>query len=179
MARGAASWVGPLVLLAVGCSTSMPPQPVSPSSSTGRPDVPGRTNAACTDTAPVSSDSVPAAVQDFDKKRRWYGADDLWVARPDLLDHADEREQGYRTKYASITLDAHGQMTDQKGTPHVDVERQDRPGSARSSTGGFATADDGQQWWPTVINFPEPGCWKVTETLGSTKVRFTVHVPAR
>ncbi|MES4826576.1 MULTISPECIES: hypothetical protein [Streptomyces] len=91
----------------------------------------------------------------------------------------DERAEGYRTKYASITLDAQGQVTDQKGAPDVDVERLDRSGSARGSTGGFATADGDRQWWPTVVNFAEPGCWKVTESLGSTEVRFIVHVAAR
>ncbi|MEU0968677.1 hypothetical protein ABZ357_25865 [Streptomyces sp. NPDC005917] len=170
--------MGPLVLLAVGCSTSTSSQPDSPSSSASRPDASGTTNAACRDTAPVRSDSVPAAVRDFDRKRKWHGAADLWVAKPRLLDHTDEHEEGYRTKYASITLDAQGRVTDQKGAPHVDAKRLDRPGSARGSTGGFATADGDRQWWPTVINFPEPGCWKVTETLGSTEVRFTVHVPA-
>ncbi|MCX4834244.1 hypothetical protein OG785_04605 [Streptomyces sp. NBC_00006] len=122
---------------------------------------------------------MPTAVHDFDKKRRWYGADDLWVAKPDLLNHADERDERYRTKYPSITLDAQGHVTAQKGAPHVDVARLDQPGSARGSTGGFATTNGDRQWWPTVISFPGPGCWKVTETLGSTKVRFTMHIAPR
>lgn len=78
-----------------------------------------------------------------------------------------------------MTLDDQGRVTDQKGAPRVDVERLDGSGSVRGSTGGFATAEGGRQWWPTVIEFPEPGCWKVTETLGSAEVRFTVHVAAR
>ncbi|MFW6691250.1 hypothetical protein [Streptomyces sp. MAR4 CNX-425] len=122
---------------------------------------------------------MPAAVRDFDKQGKWYGADDLWVARPDLLDHPGERAEGYRTKYASITLDAQGRVTDRKGAPRVDVERLDRSGSGRGGTGGYATADGGRRWWPTVVDFPGTGCWEVTETLGSTEVRFTVPVPAR
>ncbi|MEW2287481.1 hypothetical protein [Streptomyces sp. NPDC047841] len=110
---------------------------------------------------------------------RWYGADDLWVARPALLDHPGERRDGYRTKYASITLDARGRVTDRKGAPHVGAARLDRPGSVSGSTGGLATADGDRQWWPTVIAFPEAGCWRVTETLGSTEVGFTLHVRAR
>ncbi|MFI5659052.1 hypothetical protein [Streptomyces sp. NPDC051684] len=168
-----------MVLLAVGCSTPTSSQPDPPSSSASRPDASSATNAACPDTAPVSSGSVPAAVHDFDKKSNWYGADGLWVAQPRLLDHMDEHEEGYRTKYASITLDAQGRVTDQRGAPHIEVERLDRSGSARGSTGGFATANGDRQWWPTVISFPGPGCWQVTESLGSTEVRFTVHVAAR
>jgi len=168
-----------LVLLAVSCSTSTSSQPGSPSSSASQPVASGAMDAACPKAVPVPSDSVPAAVHDFDENLKWYGADDLWVAKPALLDHTDEREVGYRTKYASITLDAQGLSTDQKGAPHVGVERLDRPGSVRGSTGGFATADGDRQWWPTVIDFPEAGCWRVTETLGSTEVRFTVRVGAR
>ncbi|MEU3294436.1 hypothetical protein ABZ722_18980 [Streptomyces longwoodensis] len=118
-------------------------------------------------------------MHDFDKAMSWYGVDDLWVTKPPPLDHADEREDGYRTKYASITLDARGRVTDQKGAPHVGVKRLDRPGSVSGSTGGLATADGDRQWWPTGITFPEAGCWRVTETLGSTEVRFTMHVGAR
>ncbi|MFE4535221.1 hypothetical protein ACFRKB_09070 [Streptomyces scopuliridis] len=171
--------MGPLVLLAVGCSTSTSPQPDSPSSSASWPDTSDTTNVACPDTAPVPPDSLPAAVDDFDKKSEWYGTDDLWVAKPRLLDHTDEREARYRAKYASITLDAQGRVTDQKGAPRVEAERLNRSGTARGSTGGFATGDGDRQWWPTAIDFPEPGCWQVTETLGSTEVRFTVHVAAR
>ncbi|WP_159031119.1 hypothetical protein [Streptomyces acidiscabies] len=162
MARGAASGVGLLVVLAVGCSTSDPPPPAP--------------SAACADTAPVPSGSVPAAVRDFDRMGEWYGADDLWVARPRVQ---DEPAEGYRTKYPSITLDSRGQVTGRKGAPRVEVERLDRSGSARGSsgsTGGLATADGGRQWWPTVVQFAGPGCWRVTETLGSTEVRFTVRV---
>ncbi|WP_328901525.1 hypothetical protein OHR86_17785 [Streptomyces sp. NBC_00441] len=114
-------------------------------------------------------------MREFNKEIGWYGVDDLWVAEPRLLGPTD-REEGYRTKYASITLDAQGRVTDQKGAPQVDVERLDRPDSGRGSTGGFATAEGGRHWWPTVIHFPGPGCWKVTETLGSTKVSFAVHI---
>ncbi|MEV5145179.1 hypothetical protein [Streptomyces sp. NPDC052727] len=169
----------PLVMLAVGCSTSTSSQPGSPSSSAIQPDASGAMDAACPEAAPVPSDSVPATVHDFDKNQKWYGAEDLWVAKPTLLNPTDGREERHPTKYASMTLDARGRSTDQKGAPHVDAERLDRPGSVRGSTGGFATADGDRQWWPTVIDFPEAGCWRVTETLGSTQVRFTVYVGAR
>ncbi|MFF3833043.1 hypothetical protein ACGFU4_11345 [Streptomyces sp. NPDC048511] len=171
--------MGLSVLLAVGCSTATSPQPDMPTSSASRQDAPGSAHTACPDTAPVSTSSVPAAVRNFDKKLAWYGVDGLWVAKPRPPDHTGEREEGYRTKYASMTLDDQGRVTDQKGAPRVDVERLDGSGSVRGSTGGFATAEGGRQWWPTVIEFPEPGCWKVTETLGSAEVRFTVHVAAR
>ncbi|GGY78854.1 hypothetical protein GCM10010300_23210 [Streptomyces olivaceoviridis] len=117
-------------------------------------------------------------MHDFDKAMDWYGAHDLWVTKPSLLDRTDEPEDGYRTKYASITLDARGRVTGQKGAPRVQVERLDAPGSVSGSTGGLATADGDRQWWPTVIAFPAAGCWRVTETLGSTEVSFTMRVGA-
>ncbi|MDX3387871.1 hypothetical protein PV682_41485 [Streptomyces niveiscabiei] len=86
---------------------------------------------------------------------------------------------GYRMKYVSITLDGQGRVTDRKGAPRVDAERLDGSGSVRGGTGGFATAEGGRHWWPTVIGFGGPGCWQVTETLGSTEVRFTMHVTPR
>ncbi|WP_158573970.1 hypothetical protein [Streptomyces triticagri] len=125
---------------------------------------------------------MPAVVRDFDAKRKWYGSDGLWVAEPGLLDPADgggADKDAYRTKYASITLDGQGRATDERGAPRVEAERLGGGGSdsVRGSTGGFATGDGGRQWWPTIIQFPGPGCWRVTETLGATEVRFTVHVP--
>ncbi|MFJ5219445.1 hypothetical protein ACIP98_32660 [Streptomyces sp. NPDC088354] len=122
--------------------------------------------------------SVPAGVRGFDRSLNWYGAEDLWVAMPPPPDHADEGAEGHSTKYASITLDARGRSTDRKGAPHVSAERLDGPGSVPGSIGGFATAGGDRQWWPTVIDFPDAGCWRVTETLGSTEVRFTVNVGA-
>ncbi|MGW2031517.1 hypothetical protein [Streptomyces sp. NPDC001811] len=163
--RGAALFACALVMLAVGCSPSAPRQP-------------GRA-AACRETPSVPSASVPAAVHDFDKAVRWYGADDLWVAKPALLDHTGERRDGYRAKYASVTLDARGRVTDRKGAPRVGAGRLDGPGSVNGGTGGLATVDGHRQWWPTVIAFPEAGCWKVTETLGSTQVGFTLRVGVR
>ncbi|MFM9607212.1 hypothetical protein [Streptomyces niveiscabiei] len=177
MARGAASGVGPLMLLVVGCSTSDSPPPDPPSPSASRPAATDATNAACPHTAQVPSASVPAAVRAFDRKAEWHGAGDLWVLEPRVPEAMGA--QGYHTKYVSITLDGQGQVTDRKGAPRVDAERLDGSGSVRGSTGGFATDAGGRHWWPTVIDFGGPGCWQVTETLGSTEVRFTMHVTPR
>jgi hypothetical protein len=88
----------------------------------------------------------------------------------------DRTDGGLRIKYASVTLDARGRVTDAKGPPRVSAERADGSRTVRGGTGGFATAPDGVSWWPTVVTFGGSGCWTVTETLGPTTVRFTVNV---
>jgi hypothetical protein len=70
-------------------------------------------------------------------------------------------------------------MTDRKGAPKVSAERLDGSGPVRGSTGGFASANGTMHWWPTVVEFPDPGCWMVTESLGSTTVSFVLRVPPR
>jgi hypothetical protein len=39
--------------------------------------------------------------------------------------------------------------------------------------GGYGYTDS-LQFWPTGIDFPEPGCWLVTSSLRKTIVRFVV-----
>ncbi|MEK8146253.1 hypothetical protein NKH18_48500 [Streptomyces sp. M10(2022)] len=116
----------------------------------------------------------------MDKKQQWHGAADLWVRIPTLGSTARSAE-GYRAKYVSVTLDEQGKVTDRKGPPTVSAERVDGSGTARGSTGGYASAekDNGRRirWWPTTIDFPDGGCWLVTEVLGSTTVRVLLRVP--
>lgn len=173
-----------LAMLAVGCSASTPtPTPAtaqsgSQSPSAGQPDTSGTADAACPETAPVPARSIPATVRGFGRDRKWYGADDLWVADPTVPFRTNEGGAEYRTKYASLTLDARGRSTDRKGAPRIGVERLDSSGAGHGDTGGFATVQGDRHWWPTVIDFPAAGCWEVTETLGSIQVRFTVRVGA-
>jgi hypothetical protein len=177
MAGRVASLLGPLLVLAVGCSSS-PSKPCRPPHPAGRSHISGTADVACATTAPGPARSVPAALRAWDATKRWYGSGDLWVAEPDLPAVVDSAGGALRIKYASATLDARGEVTDHKGAPRVAAERTDGPGSVQGDTGGFATADGGMRWWPTTLAFPRAGCWAVTETLGSTTLRFTLSVTA-
>jgi hypothetical protein len=107
----------------------------------------------------------------------WYGKDDLWVslwfARPDPANFAHQ-DGSYRLKYGSVTLD-NGKLTSRFGPPAVHATRLDRPGTAKVGFGGYGYTSS-LQFWPTGIDFPEPGCWLVTSSLRKTVVRFVVKV---
>uniref|UniRef100_A0AAU3GM42 Lipoprotein n=1 Tax=Streptomyces sp. NBC_01401 TaxID=2903854 RepID=A0AAU3GM42_9ACTN len=186
--RRAAGRTAPLLVLllmaAAGCS----------SGSTAQDPEPTTADTPCPVTTVDAGSAVPTALDDMGDGHRWHGADDLWVDPPVApgsvvrgdssdssdSDDSDDSDDGYRTKYASVTLDERGRMTDSAGPPKVSAERVDGSGTAHASTGGFATADKGdrlRRWWPTVIHFTDAGCWAVTEVLGPTTVRFVISVP--
>lgn len=186
IARQAALLIAPLAVLSAACTaSSSPSSSSSPSPKTahaappaGRGEASDAADAGCRVTPPVPAASVPAALRDWGAGQQWYGDGDLWVAKPGVQGPWDSAGGGYRTKYASVTLDAHGAVTDRKGPPVVRAERLDGSASVIADTGGFATADGGKHWWPTGVALPQDGCWKVTETLGSTSVDFVIRVPA-
>ncbi|MQA84802.1 MAG: hypothetical protein GEV03_09310 [Streptosporangiales bacterium] len=111
----------------------------------------------------------------------WYGEGGLWVGlswvgAPGAA--APVRPDGGGLKYPSVTL-RDGRHTEALGPPTVRARRLDAPGTARVSFGGYA--DGGidsipRYWWPTGIDFPDSGCWLVTEALGDDVVRFVVRV---
>lgn len=107
----------------------------------------------------------------------WYGKDDLWVslwfARPDPANFAHQGGS-YSLKYGSVTLD-NGRLTSRFGPPAVHATRLDGPGTAKVGFGGYGYTSS-LQFWPTGIDFPEPGCWLVTSSLRKTIVRFVVRV---
>jgi hypothetical protein len=131
--------------------------------------------AACPVTVPVDAAAVPPVVARAGGD--WYGRDDLWVAlwfaRPDPANFA--RHDGfYGLKYGSVTLDG-GKLTSRFGPPAVRARRLDGPGIAKVGFGGYGNTGS-LQFWPTGIDFSEPGCWLVTSSLRKTIVRFVVEV---
>jgi hypothetical protein len=143
--------------------------------------VPGRlaprlpSDASCPVTVPVDAAAVPPVVARAGGD--WYGRDDLWVslwfARPDPATVA--RHDGfYGLKYGSVTLDD-GRFTSRFGPPAVRARRLDGPGTAKVGFGGYGYTSS-LRFWPTGIDFSEPGCWLVTSSFRGTVVRFVVKV---
>jgi hypothetical protein len=128
----------------------------------------------------MSSSQVPATLRRAQPQSRWYGSDRLWVALPDAGSTIRAGEQQLRVKFPSFTLDKGGAMAPGAAAPQVGAEPFQGSGAGQGSTGGYASAhtDDGQpiSWWPTVIQVPHPGCWRVNESLGDTTVRFVVRI---
>lgn len=46
----------------------------------------------------------------------------------------------------------------------------------RSEHDGLATTQDGQQFFPTYLIFPTPGCWQVTGRVGAASLTFVALV---
>lgn len=171
--------------LTVSCSadqgrragTERPTSAATPSSRQVATDKPagGRaSDASCPVTVPIDA-AVPPVVSR--ESHDWYGHDDLWVslgfARPDP-DNFARLDGSYRLKYGSVTLD-NGKLTSRFGPPAVEARRLDGPGTATVDVGGYG--DTGSvQFWPTVIDFSDRGCWLVTSSIRKTTVRFVVKV---
>jgi hypothetical protein len=131
--------------------------------------------ASCPVTVPVDAAAVPPVVARAGGD--WYGKDDLWVslwfAQPDPSIFA--RHDGfYGLKYGSVTLDD-GRFTSRFGPPTVRARRLDGPGTAKVGFGGYGYTSS-LRFWPTGIEFSEPGCWLVTSSFRRTIVRFVVRV---
>ena len=131
--------------------------------------------ASCPVTVPMDATAVPPVVARAGGD--WYGKDDLWVslwfARPDPANFAHQ-DGFYSLKYGSVTLDD-GKLTSRFGPPAVHATRLDGPGTAKVGFGGYGYTSS-LQFWPTGIDFSEPGCWLVTSSLRMTVVRFVVKV---
>jgi hypothetical protein len=142
-----------------------------PGKLTGRPP----TDASCPITIPMDPAAIPPVLARAGGD--WYGTDDLWVslwfARPDPANFAHQ-DGSYRLKYGSVTLD-NGRLTSRFGPPAVRATRIDGSADAKVGFGGYGYTDT-LQFWPTGIDFPEPGCWLVTSSLRKTIVRFVVKV---
>ncbi|GAA3799926.1 hypothetical protein GCM10022226_19280 [Sphaerisporangium flaviroseum] len=97
---------------------------------------------------------------------QWFGDGDLWVSLPDPAYRPERVPEGYGMKIGWWRL-AEGRLKlsatridEDKGSATVDVPS------------GYAPT--GLQ--PTGVLFSQAGCWRVTGSLGYTKVRFVVAV---
>ena len=148
-----------------------PSPPVAAAKPTRRPTP----DLSCQVTGPRDVTAVPPVVRRAGGD--WYGQDDLWVStsswRPDPANFA-HIDGSYRVKYASVTLDE-GELTSRFGPPEVQATRLDGSGTATVDVGGYGSTSS-LQFWPTVIDFSDPGCWLVTSSLRKTVVRFVVNV---
>lgn len=108
--------------------------------------------------------------------RPWLGQGDLWTAIPDYPAVAGAGS-ALVLKFPVVTL-TNGTPTSAMGPPTVSATRSDAPGQATGQVGGFARTygSDALSFWPTVVEFPEAGCWTVTSTLGAAVVQFMVGV---
>lgn len=147
----------------------------SPEGALGEPTGPP-SGVSCPVTVPMDATAVPPVVARAGGD--WYGKDDLWVslwfARPDPANFT--HHDGFSgLKYGSVTLDG-GKLTSRFGPPEVQATRLDGPGTASVGFGGYGYSDT-LQFWPTGIDFSQPGCWAVTSSFRKTIVRFVVKVP--
>ena len=144
------------------------------------------TQAACRVTEPTRA-GVPADVTKqgygnvFGHGRLWVGA---WWTEADNLDQVRSKglaadQYRYREKYPTWTVQD-GKVSAAAGAPQVSVKRVDAPGYGEGEVGGYATAmrevTDVFHWWPTVVGFSDPGCWQVTETVGTDSITYVVQI---
>ncbi len=135
----------------------------------------------CPITAPTEADKLPPVLAEgYGSNERWYGQDDLWVSLPRVQAIAPVRGR-YSIKFVTVTL-RDGQLTSEFGPPELRVRRLDGRGTAQAGFGGYATTgeyDDPFRFWPTGIDFSDPGCWLVTGTVGETTIEFVLRVEGR
>jgi hypothetical protein len=137
-----------------------------------------RPGAPCPITAPTDADKLPPVL--VDEGSPWYGQDELWVSLPRTQAIAPVRGR-YSIKFATVTL-RDGQLTSEFGPPELRVRRLDGRGTAQVGFGGYATTGEYYEpfrFWPTGIDFSDPGCWLVTGTVGETTIEFVLRVEGR
>lgn len=178
-ARRASSMLLILLLSISGCSSegSNKPKPKEVASTSASD--PSESKGPCLIASSDPTD-VPDVLRGMGSDVKWCGDKDLWVRTPGASELITLDKGAYRAKFASVTLNEQGEMSARNGPPQVTAVRVDGSGTARGSTGGYATAsgEGGQEirWWPTTITFPSAGHWEVKEVLAATTVRFTIHV---
>ncbi|TDD87803.1 hypothetical protein E1293_07270 [Actinomadura darangshiensis] len=112
-----------------------------------------------------------------------YGSGDLWVDAWFARQGPNASIQHGRAvvKWGTFTLYG-GRLSEHGGPPHVKAARLNGTGTASTSPEednyATATSDDGTPYgfWPTVVEFPDFGCWRVTVTHGPDTVAFTARV---
>jgi hypothetical protein len=135
-----------------------------------RPDEP------CPVTATMDTGDLPSVLVGHGT---WYGKNDLWVSLP--TSPAVPVNGRYSVKFGTVTL-RDGEFTSEYGAPEMHVRRLDGPGTARTGFGGYAMSGGWEKpfrFWPTGIDFFEPGCWLVTSTVSQTTIQFVLRVGDR
>jgi hypothetical protein len=129
--------------------------------------------AHCAETAATPTTERPPVLAS--STSAWFGQEDLWVALPDYPPAA--QGDALVLRFPVVTL-ARGEPTSERGAPVVTAERVDAAGEAPGQAGEFSRAfGTGElSFWPVSLAFPDPGCWAVTGTLGTSSLRFTVAV---
>ncbi len=126
--------------------------------------------AVCPPTRKSGGVDLPEAVQRMGGD--WFGRDDLWVNIPRTIPEGG-------TKFGTVTLDDHGDYTDEKGTPSLTAQRV---GGTETATATLRPSNYSSEavrghtvyFWPTVLELPRGGTWLVTQTLGDTRLQYCV-----
>lgn len=177
-----------LSVIVTGCSSadtpSTPTAATSSSSRAGQTTVPptyswSSKDPSCAAPQRVTSAAVPKALRDPElaagaAASRWLGKEGLWVDPPSVA-----QVPGNRVKFGSVTLDAKARPTDAGGPPDVSAKRVDGGGNVNGDVGGYAEeASDAppKSFWPTTIDFPAPGCWRVTVATSKARLHFLMSV---
>lgn len=160
-----------LTVMLSGCTTSSAPDS-DETGTQGRP--PRSTSANCPVTEPSPADTYPTQIAGT-QEREWYGSDGLWVDLHNFALAAVPGQDGLRVKHAWWTGDDSGGASDRSGPPELHATRLDGSDDADGSVGGYARAD-GLAWWPAVLTFPTPGCWRVTGEVDDRTLQFVVRI---
>lgn len=173
---------------AAGCAASPAGDAAGSSSSAAAAADTSRHSSAtkrCAVTSPMRSSRYPHALATL-HEGDLFGAGDLWVnvwanvASGQQRGVAVSGDGRWSMKWGTFTL-YHGRLSNHGGPPAVRADRLDGSGHAsatiREENYAYAT-DHGKtiKFWPTMIAFPDTGCWRITETHLGTTIHFTVRV---
>ena len=178
---GATIFASFVVLMSLTACTSVDAgAPVTSTSSPTEKTPPGTSSqpaATCPTTAEDSASALPTSLPD-DDELMWHGEGQLWVELANFTHPVDRQDGSLRVKYAWWTSDPSGEALG-IGPPIVSAEPLHGGDVVVASFGGYASAGTGEDvfsWWPTTLDFPEPGCWKLTGRLNETTVNAVVEV---
>lgn len=137
----------------------------------------GRSTSSCPAPRRADPKNLPSSLRDpanGGEARRWIHHRGLWSNPPSAV-----RVAGNRVKFGTVTVDADGASTRTAGKPRVTAERVD-DGDVRvtASVGGLADApgEVPRHFWPTTMDFPTAGCWRVTSRTSQSVLTFHIDV---
>ena len=113
-----------------------------------------------------------------EKERIWHGSGPIWIDLGNFTTSVQKQDGVFRVKYAWWTGDENGQSV-KAGPPEVSAEPFDGGQKITATHGGYASAqadDVTFAWWPTTLDFPTGGCWKITGTLDGVSVESIVDI---
>jgi hypothetical protein len=154
------------VLFLAGCGSAAPQAAAAPL---------GAAKPACTKTAATPGNQRPAVLASTTGS--WYGSGDLWVGLPDRA--AGASGGTVELKFPWVTLNGDKPSQDM-GLPEVSAAQTGTSAAVKATFSDYARAfgTGDLAFWPSTLEFPEPGCWTVTGRLKSTTVQFVVDVKA-